>query len=192
MTSTKYSISAANRITGKSRTTITKHIRQGKLSCEEDAQGNKVIDASELIRVYGDDCRFDLEEGAQIEPSPKTKATGPVEQGVQQQLHSVQLQLDMLSQERVRERQQFEQQVQHLQEVLKQVQDAHNKALLMLNHRSTGGGEWDKKFQELEEKIANSATVQLTKDLQKPSSKEVLDDVKNHSFWDILWAGLSR
>ena len=52
MTTTKYSISAAHRITGKSRTTITKHLASGKLSCEEDAQGNKLIDAfQELWRT---------------------------------------------------------------------------------------------------------------------------------------------
>lgn len=55
---TKYTISAASRLTGKSRPTISKHIRQGRLSCEDDGQGAKLIDAVELIRVYGDACNF--------------------------------------------------------------------------------------------------------------------------------------
>jgi hypothetical protein len=122
-----------------------------------------------------------------VQVSPKAKVSGPVEQSVQQQLHSVQLQLDMLTQERVRERQQFEQQVQHLQEVLKQVQDAHNKALLMLDHRSTGGGEWDKRFQELEAKIANQGSheLELVRDAAK---RETLKEIKNKYWWQVLRA----
>lgn len=39
---------------GVSRRTIQNHIKQGRVSCELDEQGNKVIDAAELIRVYGE------------------------------------------------------------------------------------------------------------------------------------------
>lgn len=119
---------------------------------------------------------------------PRAKASGPLDQGVQQQLHSVQLQLDMLTQERVRERQQFEQQVQHLQEVLKQVQDAHNKALLMLEHRSTGVGEWDKKFQELEEKIANQTKVEPSdlKKIKESANQEAIAEIKSKPWWKLL------
>ena len=60
---TKYTITAAHRITGKSRTTLQKHLKKGKLSCEETDDGIKLIDASELIRVYGDACDFTREEG---------------------------------------------------------------------------------------------------------------------------------
>lgn len=34
-------------------------MKSGKLSFEEDESGNRVIDASELMRVYGDACDFD-------------------------------------------------------------------------------------------------------------------------------------
>jgi hypothetical protein len=190
--STNYSISAASRLTGKSRTTITKHIRQGKLSCEIDERGVKLVDGSELARVYGDDFKLDVGEGPSLPVSPKAKASGGAEQGVQQQLHTVQLQLDMLIKERERERLQFEQQVQHLQDVLRQVQDAHNKALLMLEHRPHGAGEWERKFQELEEKIANGARSRPTKESLKPSNNDVLKDFKNHNIYKVLWARMSR
>lgn len=41
----------------KTRRTIYKHIKQGKLSTTRDSKGNKGIDVSELIRAYGDDVK---------------------------------------------------------------------------------------------------------------------------------------
>lgn len=48
------SISEAARLTGKARSTLHKYIKQGKLSTTTDqSTGNKSIDISELIRVFG-------------------------------------------------------------------------------------------------------------------------------------------
>ncbi len=49
----KHSISEAARITGKSRSTIHRHIKSGQLSKELSNDGSPVIDTSELQRVYG-------------------------------------------------------------------------------------------------------------------------------------------
>ena len=49
----KLSISGAARATGKARTTIQAHIKKGLVSVECDPTGKKLIDASELQRVYG-------------------------------------------------------------------------------------------------------------------------------------------
>ena len=50
---TELNISAAARTAGVSRTTIQKAIKAGKLSATTNAVGNRVIDLSELLRVYG-------------------------------------------------------------------------------------------------------------------------------------------
>lgn len=48
------SISEAARLTGKARSTLHKYIKQGKLSTTTDQHtGNKSIETSELIRVFG-------------------------------------------------------------------------------------------------------------------------------------------
>ncbi len=48
------SISEAARLTGKARSTLHKYIKQGKLSTTTDQNtGNKSIEISELIRVFG-------------------------------------------------------------------------------------------------------------------------------------------
>jgi len=48
------SISEAARLTGKSRTTIQKYIKQGKLSKCADSENTPKIDTSELLRVFGE------------------------------------------------------------------------------------------------------------------------------------------
>lgn len=49
----KISISEASRLAEKPRSTIHRHIGNGKLSKEMDGQGRPVIDVAELERVYG-------------------------------------------------------------------------------------------------------------------------------------------
>lgn len=47
------SISEAARLTGKSRATLQRHIKSGRLSVGRDETGSPLIDTAELIRVYG-------------------------------------------------------------------------------------------------------------------------------------------
>lgn len=49
-----FSISSAARAAGKNRATISRHIKEGRLSATRDAVGNVAIDQAELIRVYGE------------------------------------------------------------------------------------------------------------------------------------------
>lgn len=49
----KHSITEAAKLTGKARSTLHRHLKEGKLSKELDADGQPVIDTAELVRVYG-------------------------------------------------------------------------------------------------------------------------------------------
>lgn len=49
----KHSISEAAKLTGKARSTLHRHLKDGKISKEIDADGQPVIDTAELVRVYG-------------------------------------------------------------------------------------------------------------------------------------------
>ncbi|WP_442483315.1 hypothetical protein [Aeoliella sp. SH292] len=182
MTTTKYSISAANRITGKSRTTITKHLRSGRLSYEEDGQGNKLIDASELIRVYGDECDFSREEGS----APDSLIATPTGQGVQSEVNTLQSQLAKEVAERERERAHFRQQVEQLQEALKLAQEGHNKAMLLLENRTGGRGEWEATLKALEERIANQELT--AKELKAAhAAKRNGGDLKDKYWWQVVF-----
>lgn len=49
----KVSVSEAVALTGKSEATIRRDIKSGKVSSDKDDRGRRVIDMSEVSRVYG-------------------------------------------------------------------------------------------------------------------------------------------
>ena len=49
----KISISEASRLTGKSRTTLHRLIKAGELSSSSGMKNTKLLDTSELLRVFG-------------------------------------------------------------------------------------------------------------------------------------------
>ncbi len=190
MTSTKHSISAAHRITGKSRTTIDKHIKSGKLSCEQDANGNKVIDASELLRFYGEDCDFERAESSAKKSSRKSNQDVKGEQGMHSELNTVQQLLDSERKERQREREQLQDQIDRLSGVLERSQDGHNRLTLLLEDRTGGVGEWENSLRNLEERIANQENQFRKKyaesKRQLEHTKLALQEEQNKSFLQKL------
>jgi hypothetical protein len=50
----KLDIAKAARAVGKSRGTLYKYIKEGKLTCDATEKGHKVIDSAELLRVFGE------------------------------------------------------------------------------------------------------------------------------------------
>ena len=191
VTSTQYSISAANRITGKSRTTIAKHIRTGRLSVTQDDQGNKFIDAAELIRVYGDDCNFDREESDSEQTSPD-QLSGSGHHEVRQ----LKSQLEREIAERERERQQYREQVEHLQETLKRAQEGQNIATRLLENQTQGKGDWEQAIRALENRLANQEknTKAELQEMKTAASrklmqyKQALEKERNKTLWQRLWS----
>lgn len=88
------SISEAARLTGKARSTLHKYIKQGKLSTTTDQNtGNKSIETSELIRVFG-----------KISNSPTTDSDGvtnvsKLQKETPNTTQSLQIKLQLLEQE---------------------------------------------------------------------------------------------
>lgn len=149
--STSYSIAAAHRITGKSRTTISKHIKDGKLSCTIAPDGSKQIDASELLRVYGDDLDFSIEEGgAKPVKSSTTAALEPA--NMSNDIWKDQVERER--EERERERKLLLDQIEHLKEALDKALEGHNRATLMLEDQRGGSAEWKQRLRQIEEKLA--------------------------------------
>ena len=134
MSKSQFTISEINRITGKSRTTITKHIKEGKLSVTQSGD-QKLVDAAELVRVYGDECDFENVTAAQQKTITQSKSSPSKGEG-----DYLQQQLERERQERERERRQFLDQIENLQDSLKTAQEGHNRATLLLENQSSGGG----------------------------------------------------
>lgn len=129
MANQKFTVAEAHRITGKSRTTLSKHIRDGTLSAERNPKGKGwLVVASELMRVYGDDCDF----GAAVDVAKKkhSSASSSNNGTVLQSL------LDREKEERNRERKLYEAQIENLRESLSKAQDGLNRTTLLLEHHT--------------------------------------------------------
>lgn len=87
----KVSISEAARLTGKSRTTLHRLIKTGDLSTCAGVRNAKMIDISELIRVFGDISKpvqeqpFEqvLEQRVTVTPAPSEQMVSSLKQEVE-------------------------------------------------------------------------------------------------------------
>lgn len=121
---TKVSISEAARLTGKSRTTLHRLIKTGRLSTCHGARNTRMVDVSELLRVFG-----------ALEHSPTEQNSAQVTEhsdtGVSAQSEQVIAQL--------------RQEVEHLK-TLVSAKDSHidslRQAMLLIEHKHTGNSPW--------------------------------------------------
>lgn len=173
---TQYTITATHRITGKSRTTIQKHIKNGKLSCVEGAEGVKLIDASELVRVYGDECDFSLEGQGSF--NSQTKSDSSVL--LRTEVNTLEQWLETLGNERRREREQLQAQIDHLQEALGLAQEGQNRVTALLEDHSKAGN-WQQAIRELEERFAKQE-----RDAVQIAKEEAIEDFRNKPWWRLL------
>jgi len=193
---TKYSLSAAARIADKSRTTIAAHIKSGKLSVMTRADGNRSLDASELFRVYGDQCDFERAIGAP-KPAGNTKQNQVTssEQRAPAELDTVQQLLASERKEREREREQLQARIDHLEDSLKRSQEGHNRATLLLEDRTVGVGDLEQSFQTLETRIANQEekSHQEREAIKEQAKRKIdqfkraLEEEQNKSVWQKLF-----
>ena len=187
MSKSQFTISEINRITGKSRTTITKHIKQGKLSATQNEDDQKLVEAAELIRVYGDECDFE-----KASPNaPKVVSSKPVTLGGGDHLQEA---LEKEREERARERRHFEDQIENLQDSLKTAQEGHNRATLLLENHSSGGGALEKALDELAKRVdRQDLTLQEEKELitrlkkQNVRLKKAVIAERQKSVWEKLF-----
>lgn len=88
------SISEAARLTGKARSTLHKYIKQGKLSTTTDpVTGNKILDTSELIRVFGKISNLKTTDSDSVTSESKLQQT------THSETQSLQVKLQLLEQE---------------------------------------------------------------------------------------------
>lgn len=188
MTSQNFSILKASKLTGKSRTTIAKHMKNGTLTFDRDATGNKVISAAELDRVYG---LKDPSAKAQQPAPPNSKTLRNEKKPGPNQAMAEEL-LKMEREERVREREQLRSQIDSLEEALSKSQEGQNRITLLLEYQSKADDAWQSKLRELETTIANRVEVEREK-LKEAAEKQIakvkrdLEAERNKPLWAKLF-----
>lgn len=113
----KISISEASRLTGKSRTTLHRLIKAGELSSCSGLKNTKLLDTSELLRVFGTLSAVQVEQ--------------PGEQATAQRFTGGDVQSEQVNR-------QLTQEVEHLRALVTAQQshiDSLKQAMLLLEHK---------------------------------------------------------
>lgn len=207
----KYTVNQAAKIVGTTRQTIYRHIEKKPISVTLDDNDNQLIEASELIRVYGDDINFDAVNSNTKQPvtQPKlqdvTKKTVNVTPDFETKIQVVKLEAEVKSlKEQITAKEEHSNYVEKLLEEEK----AERKGVIkqLEDHRSKES-KWDNQFNEMTNKLKEfekaeeerkeaerqrKATLELaqqeTNRLKQDQSilKKQLQAEKSKSWWDKL------
>ncbi len=170
----KYSISEASRIVGVTRKTLYKHIDKKPISTEQDENGRPVIDASELMRVYGDKCRFDQDKPSDQSVSSKQESTD-VSTVNNVEIAVTKKELELLREQISTEREQFEEQIEYLRKKLDESTSESRKLTALITDqtkKSNNNDDWKQSIKALEDRIANQEKENKEKTEREAKERE--------------------
>ena len=155
------SITKAAKLADVSRTTLYNDMNSGKLTFVSSGKNKKLLDVAELERVYGS---LNLEQDSESLRSVKTEQnqTKKTEQTpALVELAVLRERLDTMEKERTREREQFEDRIQHLQDTLEKAQDNQSKTTILLEHytKDNKGSEWESAIKSLEKRLVSQEKI---------------------------------
>lgn len=159
--STTYSISAAARIIDKSRATVSRNMKSGKLTYTLDRDGNKVVDASELLRVYGDEgCDFDRSQTSSKTVRSESMAQATVGFGKLEEQYLARIKT-------------MEKQNEKLEEIVDKQIETYAQSLKLLEDRSSKTDDWKTALQEMEKNLLNQSQRKLS-EIEERHKKHVV------------------
>ncbi len=203
----KLSMEQAAYVVGKTKKTIYNHKDANKFTWEADKDGKAVIDASELMRVYGDDSPIpeklkEIEEGGSVNESVNTQNYTP-KSGAKKPVVSDEDYIELI---RLREEVKFKaQKIDDLETDKEKWEKAANEAqktaqgitlaLEDLRDKATKKDKWETAIEKLEEKVANQdkETQKAVDEIKKAASQRIakarkeLEDEKNKGFFQKLF-----
>ena len=175
----KYSVNQAAQIVGVTRQTIYRHIDSKPISVIKDDDGNQLIEASELMRVYGNDINFDAPHGKndagitdkklQDVTSAEAVETMSVEERIkiiqlEAQLESLQTQLD-----------EKENQEDYLKQLLEEEKAERRAANNLLEDHRGKENKWEGQLKAMERRVAN---IEQTSELWEKRARQQLQQNK--------------
>ena len=150
----KYNISQAAKIVGVTRPTLRKHIKKKGISVELNDDGHKLIEASELIRVYGDKCKFPASDIENISPAEEEHA----EEGTNERLK-----LELENEHLKCQSKFLEEQITHLKERLEKADQQHTRLTALIEDQSSKSNSrseaLEKSLEALRNQVSNDGTI---------------------------------
>ena len=183
----KVSITKAAKLAGVSRTTLYNDMNSGKLTYIASGKNKKVIDVAELERVYGSLTVQDNDQPSTTVKTEQKPTTSKAESDTALiELAVLRERLETLETERKREREQFEERIEQLQETLNKTQDNQTKTTLLLEHytKEGRGGEWEKAIKTLEDRIGNQEKIARR---QRAALEKELEEERSKGFFERLF-----
>ena len=178
------SISDAAKMVGVTRATLYEHMKDKKISVIDKDTSRPKINVSELVRVYGDK----LKPLTAANNKSAGKQSGDRDLVAAAENAALKEKLQMIEQERDRERRLLtaqidsqQAQIENLQESLKKEQDTVGKVTAMLTDQRSDA-----------EKKANEETAQAKKWAELEKTVQTLAENQNQSFWQKLFGKSSK
>jgi hypothetical protein len=172
MTITTFNLTEAGRVIGKSRATIQRAIKSGKLSYQLDSQNQKYIEASELLRVFADEADFTR---AAL-PGAGNKKGAPAESASR-----FDEKYEALQEKLVRQQQN---EIERLEAALERAQQGQNKITALLEDQRAGDSQWKTSLERMATDVAN---LQKAHDTEIKQLKRLLHAQRDKSFWKRLF-----
>lgn len=169
---TQLSMTEAAKIVGVERSTLYRHITEKGISVIKREGSHPKIDVSELIRIYGDQVdpsRLKSNKKTNNDTKQPTNATSNDTKIINSLSDNERIKI--LEEERKREREQFQEQIDHLKDILSSEQEERRKITSLLTDKredkSNSNEAWKESVKALESRIANQEkTAQEKQDLQ--------------------------
>ena len=195
----KISVSQAAKLTGKSRETINKATKSGKLAFTLNGSNHKEIDVAELERVYP---FVKTVEEINKEPKAVKPSQSVSEPDIQAELATLREKIagsektnELLLSERDRERRQLESEIDNLRNSLEKAQEQHGKALLLITDQTKKSeserNSWQEPLETLKTKVANQQRdhAELKENARKRIAqlKKELEQERSKSFFAKLF-----
>ncbi len=132
-----------------SKPTLYADMKEGKLSYDLDNRDRRRINVAELERIYEKRKKDNVGKEA-LESVKSQKST------TSSDLSVAEVTIKHLQEMRDTQKEHYESEIETLKDALKRAQEGQNKALLLLEDKRSGGGNWEKSIKALETRISNS------------------------------------
>ncbi|MFN3828408.1 MAG: hypothetical protein ACK4NR_12385 [Micavibrio sp.] len=197
----KYTVNQAAKIVGATRQTIYRHIESKPISVEKDENGNQLIDASELIRVYGNKINFDAATNDDSDATPEKQQNVTIgdsrggEGSIEDKIQLVRLESEISKLSEMIRR--TEEENDYIKTLLEEEKAERRKATNLLEDMREKEGRvetWEKTLKALEARIANQEQSAKTEKeerqkilRQNHALKKALETEKSKTLWQRLF-----